>query len=265
VPIFRAKALCPNCGAEVKQPRDPQNYLCPSCWKPGPWASPEQRSLWEREEEEKKRRAAEEAERARLAELARQEARRRQLEQAASLTPIEVPGFISQKGEHAYLTMSARLGEWKKQRGHYEGGQGIRGLSIKVPGTKSMRAYYGGLSPRTYVPGEEGWQLTDEGTAIITSKRVVFRGTSRAVEWAFAKLIGVDADRSNSCLILQVSNRQRANVLQLADLEVFVAAFEAVTSDEPDESGSGEPTALGPPPRPDEQPALGPPPRPDVT
>jgi len=49
---------------------------------------------------------------------------------------------------------------------------------------------------------------------VITSKRVVFQGQTKAIEWAFPKLVGVDADRSNNCLVLQVSNRQKAHVLR---------------------------------------------------
>jgi hypothetical protein len=66
----------------------------------------------------------------------------------------------------------ARLAEWKKQRGHYEGGTGIRGVSMKVPGTTSMRVYTGGLSQRRYVPGDEAWQFIEDGSAVITSKRL---------------------------------------------------------------------------------------------
>ncbi len=143
------------------------------------------------------------------------------------LHPIAAPGFIAQKGEDPYLVASASLAEWKKERGHYEGGGGIRGVSVRVPGTKTMRAYYGGLSQRQYVPGAEGWQVTDSGTAVVTNKRVVFRGASKNVEWAFAKLVGADIDENSSAIVLQVSNRQRSHVLTFYDLEMFVMVFEA--------------------------------------
>ena len=84
--------------------------------------------------------------------LAQRQARQHALEDAASLRAVDVTGFVKQKTEVAYMEMAAHLGEWKKQRGHYQGGGGIRGVSFKVPGLKGVRAYYGGLSPRTYVP-----------------------------------------------------------------------------------------------------------------
>jgi hypothetical protein len=96
-----------------------------------------------------------------------------------------------------------------------------------------MRAYYGGLNQRPLVTGAEGWQFTDEGTAVITSKRIVFRGASKAVEWAFSKLAGVDVDTSNNCMVLQVTNRQSSHVLRLVALDLFIAAFEAAQSGEP--------------------------------
>lgn len=126
----------------------------------------------------------------------------------------------------------ARLAEWKKQRGHYEGGTGIRGVSMKVPGTKSMRVYTGGLSQRRYVPGDEAWQFIEDGSAVITSKRPVFRGQAKAIEWSFAKLVGIDADQSG-CLLVQVSKRQKSHVLQLADLELFGVALEAAIEGRP--------------------------------
>jgi hypothetical protein len=127
----------------------------------------------------------------------------------------------------------ARLAEWKKQRGHCEGGTGIRGVSMKVPGTKSMRVYTGGLSKRRYVPGDEAWQFIEDGSAAIRSKRLVFRGQAKAIEWSFAKLIGIDADQSNGCLLVQVSKRQKSHVLQLADLELFGVALEAAIEGRP--------------------------------
>jgi hypothetical protein len=209
VPIFAPKAPCPHCGASVKKPKDPAYYLCDSCQKPGPWASPEQAAAWERWQADEARKKAEEEEKKRQIELARQAARQRQLQQAASLTPIEVAGFVAQKGEAVFLEMEAKLAEWTKGRGHYEGGGGIRGVSVRVPGTKGVRAYYGGLSPRQYVPGQEGWAIKDAGTAVITNKRIVFRGQQKGIEWAFAKLLGLGADRSNGSLEIQVSNRQK--------------------------------------------------------
>jgi len=127
----------------------------------------------------------------------------------------------------------ARLAEWKKQRGHCAGGTGIRGVSMKVPGTKSMRVYTGGLSQRRYAPGDEAWQFIEDGSAVITSKRLVFRGQAKAIEWSFAKLVGIDADQSNGCLLVQVSKRQKSHVLQLADLELFGVALEAAIEGRP--------------------------------
>ncbi len=241
MPLFREKAACPNCGATVRQPKDPDDFLCWSCKRPGPWASDEQRSRWEQEVQERQR-AWSEQEKARL------DLRRRALEQAASLTPIQLAGLVAQKAENVYVAMPAQLAEWRRQRGHYQGGTGIRGFSMRVPGTKSMRVYSGGLSQRQYVPGEEGWQFTDQGTAVITSKRVVFMGQSKAIEWASPRLVALGADRSNNSLLLQVSNRQKAHVLQLSDLELFEVALDAAVEGKPGLSQQTGPELPPPPP-----------------
>jgi hypothetical protein len=48
--LFAAKKPCPNCGSKVKEPKSPDDFLCPSCEKPGPWASPEQIAGWHHKE-----------------------------------------------------------------------------------------------------------------------------------------------------------------------------------------------------------------------
>jgi hypothetical protein len=144
-----------------------------------------------------------------------------------ALTPVDAPGFVAQKGEEVYLTVPARLFEWKKERGHYQGGAAFRGLSVRVPGTKSMRAYYGGFGQRQYVQGIEHWKQTAEGSAVVSSKRIVFRSTTKNVEWAYAKLVGLDVDPNSSALVLQVSNRQASHVLNVDDIEVLTLKVEA--------------------------------------
>lgn len=226
VALFRPKADCPSCGASVRQPKDPQDFACPECGKPGPWATDEQRAGWSKAEEERERLEAEAAELERQAVIAAFEARRQQLIEASALKPILEAGFVTQKSEELYLVMPAKLAEWKKQRGRYEGGPGVRGVSVKIPGT-SARAYYGGMSQREYVPGAEGWTLVDDGSVLITNKRIVFKGGSKNVEFAFAKLVSVDADESNGSLVIAVTNRQRSHVVQVDDLELWAAVYEA--------------------------------------
>lgn len=210
MPLFtrRPIARCPHCGALVRREEDPTSYLCPKCKNPGPWASPEQARAWEAGERRLKK---ERDKREKLLRVEQETARKRQLQLAASLTLIEVPGFIAKKGEAAYFWMSADLAEWKKTPGHYEGGGSMRGIT----------------KPRENVAGYEDWVITDSGTAVITSNRVVFLGGSRALEWAYSKIIGLFVDRSKGYLTLQVTNRQRGNILKLEDLELFEAALEA--------------------------------------
>ncbi len=112
MPLLREKRPCQHCGTQVKEPKDPAYYLCPNCQQPGPWARPEQVQAWNswRAEEDRKaaeRRASEE--RQRQLEIER---RQTALAQAGSLTPIQAPGFIAQKGESVYMVMRAYLFEW---------------------------------------------------------------------------------------------------------------------------------------------------------
>jgi len=49
--LFGEKRPCPNCGAKVKQPQDPSDFLCPKCQQPGPWADEGQRARWSHQQE----------------------------------------------------------------------------------------------------------------------------------------------------------------------------------------------------------------------
>ena len=46
--LFGARRPCGNCGKNVKEPGDEAGFLCPRCGHPGPWASADQASGWER-------------------------------------------------------------------------------------------------------------------------------------------------------------------------------------------------------------------------
>jgi hypothetical protein len=51
VAFLRHKAPCPQCGRSVKQPKNPEDFLCPDCHQPGPWATAEQAARWHTHEE----------------------------------------------------------------------------------------------------------------------------------------------------------------------------------------------------------------------
>jgi hypothetical protein len=46
--MFGARKPCGTCGKKVKEPSDEAGFLCPRCGRPGPWASADQASGWER-------------------------------------------------------------------------------------------------------------------------------------------------------------------------------------------------------------------------
>jgi hypothetical protein len=53
--LLAEKAVCPHCGAKVKKPKNVDEYLCPKCSKPGPWATSEQAAAWETREDARRR------------------------------------------------------------------------------------------------------------------------------------------------------------------------------------------------------------------
>src|SRR5581483_1102208 len=46
--LFGPREPCPHCGQKVKKPDDASRFLCPHCGRPGPWATPQQASGYER-------------------------------------------------------------------------------------------------------------------------------------------------------------------------------------------------------------------------
>jgi hypothetical protein len=55
MPLFGKREPCSHCGKNVKQPADPAIFLCPHCGQPGPWASPDQISAWEKTRADRER------------------------------------------------------------------------------------------------------------------------------------------------------------------------------------------------------------------
>jgi predicted RNA-binding Zn-ribbon protein involved in translation (DUF1610 family) len=53
--VFGPKEPCPSCGQKVKRPKDHEDFLCPLCGKPGPWATDEQRARWTTREDARAR------------------------------------------------------------------------------------------------------------------------------------------------------------------------------------------------------------------
>lgn len=121
--------------------------------------------------------------------------------------PGDAAGFLLKKGEVPYLVISGcLLIEPRRAPGHFEGGH--QGASFRV--AKGVTYRVGG-SRGTYVPGPESPTPIDQGDALISNKRVVFRGAKQTREWLFDKLLGYDHDERDGWTALQVSNRQKTS------------------------------------------------------
>lgn len=92
-----------------------------------------------------------------------------------------------------------------------------QGVSVRV-----------GASSRHYVPGPEVQTPVDRGSAMVTTQRVVFKGTHTSREWTFSKLLGVENATDGKSVLLPVSNRQKVSGLLLGQLAEEFAAFLAL-------------------------------------
>jgi hypothetical protein len=136
------------------------------------------------------------------------------LEEAKTFTgvePAEVDSLRVQckRDERVYLCLEgAVLVEPRHGAGHWEGRS--QGVSVHVPGTRSMR-YRIGASHGTYVQGAEQPTAIDTGQFVITTNRAVFLGQKQTREWAWAKLIGITHAGDASWSAIAVSNRTKVS------------------------------------------------------
>jgi hypothetical protein len=136
------------------------------------------------------------------------------LDQAKSFRgadPQEVPDLRVQckRDERVYLCVEgAALIEPRRDAGHWEGRS--QGVSVRVPGTKSMR-YRVGASHGTYVQGVERPTPIDTGQFVITDQRAAFLGEKQTREWSWAKLIGITHAGDAPWSAIAVSNRAKVS------------------------------------------------------
>ena len=123
----------------------------------------------------------------------------------------EVPGCPLQvrAGERVFLSVEgAFLVEPRRGAGHWEGRS--QGISVHVPGTKSMR-YRVGANRGHFMQGEEVPTPIDNGTFVITNQRAVFIGGKQTREWAWSKLLGFTHSTDAPWTAIAVSNRQKTS------------------------------------------------------
>ncbi|GAA4217729.1 hypothetical protein [Actinocatenispora rupis] len=126
-------------------------------------------------------------------------------------------GLALRPGELGVWTGIGDLVEPRSTGGAYT--SGTRGASIRVPA--GVRVRVGGVRGK-YAPGQVAQTVVDQGAVAVTSKRVVFTGTTRTREWTYSKL--VSANVTDEHVLLHVSNRQRVSGLSLGpSADEFVA------------------------------------------
>ncbi|MGZ4737499.1 MAG: hypothetical protein ACXV8R_18015 [Acidimicrobiia bacterium] len=110
-------------------------------------------------------------------------------------------------GEHALLDVAGvSLIEPRRGPGHWQGAS--QGVSVHIPGTRSMR-YRVGATRGSFVQGDEHPTPIDTGTLTITDRRAVFLGAQQTREWAWSKLVGFHDDDATAWTGIAVSNRQK--------------------------------------------------------
>lgn len=143
-------------------------------------------------------------------------------------------GMVLGRGESELWSGPGALVETRRQRGEYVGG--YRGVSFRV--AKGMRYSVGGTRGH-YVPGPEVQTPVDTGRLVVTNRRVVFTGAKSTRQWAFDKLISLDASSDGDTVLIHVSNRQKASGVHVRDhgedFTAFLALGVALAQNDPTE------------------------------
>ena len=123
--------------------------------------------------------------------------------------PNVIVPVVLKRGERMYCSVGgAALGEMRSGGGQWQGGS--QGVSVRIPGTKSMR-YRVGQTKGAYVKNPEQLTAIDSGVFTVTNQRAVFAGAKQTREWAWSKLISVTHDVSAPVTSIAVSNRQKTS------------------------------------------------------
>ncbi len=126
---------------------------------------------------------------------------------AAGSFPTVAASTALKAGETALLDVAGvSLIESRRGPGHWQGAS--QGVSVHIPGTKSMR-YRVGATRGSFIQGDEHPTPIDVGTLTITDHRAVFLGAQQTREWAWSKLVGFHDDEVAAWTGIAVSNRQK--------------------------------------------------------
>jgi len=105
---------------------------------------------------------------------------------AGQMTPVPAPSIILKKGETDWLEVPAAL---LKEVVDREMRGGYTGVSFRV--AKGVRVHTGGMRAHSVVTGTHV-EIADQGTLVVTSLRVVFRGVRQGLEVPYSRLLSVN-------------------------------------------------------------------------
>lgn len=135
------------------------------------------------------------------------------------LSVLESPELMTKKDEVVHLETGAILLKEVAIR-EYRGAS--RGVSFRI--AKGVRYHVGGTRGRSEIVDTE-LQEADAGLLSISSKRAVFMGTRKSVEFAYPKLLNIDVFTDG--LRFHVSNRQTAHLFRVDSGDVIAATLNA--------------------------------------
>ncbi|MDQ2754116.1 MAG: hypothetical protein M3R71_01045 [Actinomycetota bacterium] len=148
------------------------------------------------------------------------EVRGQQIRALQGQETVDTAGFAVRPGETAVWRLNgAGLVEPRRGDGHWDG----RSAGISVPVGAGVRARVGKTRGH-FVQGAEAPTLIDQGTALLTSRHVVFAGPKFTRTWEWDKALAVTIDVAHSWISIGVSNRQKTSGISFAGIDPHVVA-----------------------------------------
>jgi hypothetical protein len=135
------------------------------------------------------------------------------------LPVLDSADIILQKGEVAHAAMTATLMKWRTVR-EWQGGSS--GFSFRIAKGVTYRT---GRTRGHLVDAGQQLVVEDTGILTLTSKRAVFNGSKRTLQFAYPKLVDVQVFTDG--LRLAVSNRQTPSTFKFAQADAAAAIINA--------------------------------------
>lgn len=123
-------------------------------------------------------------------------------------------GLVQKSGELMLWSGTAIYHEAGRTASRFAGGS----TGFSIPVVAGIRVRVGSFRGQM-IPGEEMQMDKDQGYVKLTNQRLIFSGSIKTTEWAFAKLLSAVRTEDGNDFLIGVSNRQKTSGLRFSGVD----------------------------------------------